>query len=100
MKILLAFLIIPWIFLFLVYNRMTQFKRSNLAVNKELEAKNEQLKKYARSRKEIESLQTKIEEYRMTIADMQTKHIEYKREAEKRIQTLQEELEKLKISEM
>lgn len=96
MKILLACLIIPWIFIFLIYNRMSQFKRTNLAINKELEMRNQQLKKYAQSRKEIESLQAKIKEYKNVIADMQTEHTEYKRNTQKQIQLLQEELDRYK----
>ena len=94
MKILLACLIIPWIFIFLIYNRMSQFKRTNLAISKELEARTQQLKKYAQSRKEIESLHSKIEEYKNIIADMQAEHSEYKRNAQKQIQSLEEELNK------
>ncbi len=100
MKILLASLIIPWIFIFLIYNRMSRFKRTNLAVNKELEAKNQQLKKYAQSRKEIESLQAKIEEYKNAIADMQAEHSEYKRDTQKQIRLLQDELNRYKLSDI
>ena len=98
MKILLACLIIPWIFIFLIYNRMSQFKRTNMTISKELEARTQQLKKYTQSRKEIESLQSKIEEYRNIIADMQAEHSEYKRNAQKQIQSLEEKLNKLEAS--
>lgn len=76
---------------------MSQFKRTNLAINKELDARNQQLKKYAQSRKEIESLQAKIEEYKNVIADIQAEHSKYKKDVQKQIQSLQEELDKYKL---
>ncbi len=77
---------------------MSQFKRTNLAINKELDARNQQLKKYAQSRKEIESLQAKIEEYKNVITDIQAEHSKYKKDVQKQIQSLQEELDKYKLS--
>lgn len=76
---------------------MSQFKRTNLAINKELDARNQQLKKYAQSRKEIESLQAKIEEYKNVITDIQAEHSKYKKDVQKQIQSLQEELDKYKL---
>ena len=77
---------------------MSQFKRTNMTISKELEARTQQLKKYTQSRKEIESLQSKIEEYRNIIAVMQAEHSEYKRNAQKQIQSLEEKLNKLEAS--
>lgn len=92
MKFLILILIVPWILIPIFYNRLVAFKKTNIAVRKELDARENRLKRVAKKIADVERLNTQIEEYKDALASAQIEHTKYKTESEARIKALEERL--------
>lgn len=92
MKFLILILIVPWILIPIFYNRLTAFKKTNLAIRKELDSREERLKRVARKIADADQLSEKIEEYKNALASAQIEHAQYKKDAESQIKLLEEKL--------
>ena len=80
MKFLILALIVPWFFFFFFYSRLVAFKKSNLALKKELEAREAALRRPEMRREEVKKLREELQRCKEALADAEMELQRYRKE--------------------